>query len=97
MSTQETNIEEEPMTEKKDKGARPEFDLGEEFIESGGKVFEWYEDGRPKRWLCGHGPKGEPISPKNVEAVEYLNHEGKWEGTNPDEAAVADKKLWPSH
>jgi len=56
----------------------------------GGEVFEWYEDGRLKRWLCGLSPKGEPICPMDMQkdAIIYLNNEGKYEGTNPGQETL---------
>lgn len=98
MPTQETIIEKEPMTEQTDKKERPEFDLGEEFINSGGKVLEWYDDGRPKRWLCGRSPKGEPICPEGMQkdAIIYLNNKGQYEGTNPGQETREDIEKWRS-
>lgn len=88
--------EEEQKGEAQEKEKLPKFDLGKEFIESKGKVFAWYPDGRPSRWECGQGEHGEPIDPKGMrkEAIHYLNEKGKWEAGNPDEELLAEIKRW---
>jgi hypothetical protein len=78
------------------------FELGEEFIKSGGKVLEWYKkNGKPKspkEWLCGHGENGEIIDPQGMtrESLHYLNLEGKWEAGNPDKRLREQIALWRS-
>jgi hypothetical protein len=68
----------------------------EEFS-GGGKIFERYEDGRPKRWLCGHDTENNITDPPEVArgaATHYLNSEGKMEGANPTEEVLDEQELW---
>jgi len=83
-------------------GQEGKFELGEEFIKSGGKVLEWYKENnrptRPKRWLCGRGENEEIIDPLGMtkECIRYLNEKGEWEAGNPDEDLLEEIKRWRS-
>lgn len=90
--------EEDDQGENKPEEKEPSFDLGTEFIESGGQVFAWYPNSGPAVWKCGRGKDGEPIDPKGMqrEALHYLNERGEWEAGNPDEELLAEIKRWRS-
>jgi hypothetical protein len=77
---------------------KSEFDPGEEFIKSGGKILESHPDGRPARWKCGKGENGAPIHPKGMikEAVTYINKDGELEGRELDDKYREEIKLWRS-
>lgn len=87
----ETTIEQPPTNQLERK---PTYDVGQEFIESGGEVLEWDKDGRPKRWKRGYKDK-KFIDPKGIEEKDittYLNQDGKWEATT--ESKVEEAALW---
>jgi len=68
-----------------------------EFVQTGGNILEYYEDGRPKKWLCGKNAAGEPIDPPDVNpknVIRRLNRDGVWEGVNPTKEDIEELKLW---
>ncbi len=68
-----------------------------ETFDGGGIIYERYEDGRPKRWLCGHDERGNLTDPPEIargSAVHYFNREGKTEGSNPTDQVLDEQELW---